>query len=146
MNLEAMKAWVLAKLNSARMKERGWTAYEIGVSVLPFAIGAEILFDALTKKWGWAIFYGIIVVVMVWVNASLHRVRRQLIALLREQRGFLLAERGRMLKERDKLRAVAMSAVALGINIEHGFPPNLEALKRDLAALTGEPVEFSKPN
>jgi hypothetical protein len=39
-----------------------------------------------------------------------------------------LTERNRMLSD------VALSAVALKLNLEHGFPPSLHALNRDLAA------------
>lgn len=37
-----------------------------------------------------------------------------------------LIERNRLLTD------IVLSAVALKLNIEHGFPPNLHALKRDL--------------
>lgn len=39
-----------------------------------------------------------------------------------------LLERNRLLTD------IALSALALKINIEHGFPPALHALNRDLAA------------
>jgi hypothetical protein len=41
-----------------------------------------------------------------------------------------LAERNRILSD------IALSAVALKLNIEHGFPPHLHALERDLAAFS----------
>ena len=41
-----------------------------------------------------------------------------------------LLERNRMLSD------IALSAVALKLNIENGFPPHLHALNRDLAAFS----------
>jgi hypothetical protein len=39
------------------------------------------------------------------------------------------------LEERSRMEAdIALSAICLKLNIEHGFPPRLDALNRDLAA------------
>jgi hypothetical protein len=123
------------KTASRLMTGRVALSHEIMITVWPFFLGALCAWDVERHLWVMVALNGALSVVLAAAAVYLHRARRLALEVVMhvreatEQRA-LAAE-----AERGRLRQVALSALALKLTIEHGFPPNLDALTRDLAAV-----------
>jgi hypothetical protein len=117
-------------------KNEAWlTGHELAASVMPYFFGAWIVLSIVWEQWDrLALFLGTSFALAI-DTFLLHRTRRQAIAYGRKHRKALQARYVQDLATMEQLRKVALSALALKIMIEHGFPANLNALNRDLAAV-----------
>ena len=99
--------------------------------VLCFCLGIVIATDLYHKQQGWALFHVFIAGALICGVSFSHLMRRRALESHKHLRDAMNA-----LKDKHKkLMDVAMSAMALKLMIEHGFPPNLHALSRDLDAV-----------
>jgi len=129
-----------------------WDFFEGGLSVLSFLIGALIAWDLVQKRWAWASVQAVIALFLAWSTFRLQRNRRKRIEADDEIYAQMMKALEEAKEENARLRQVALSAAMLKILIEHGLPPDLTALNRDLAEVFDEinvmklPIDSSRMN
>ena len=91
-HFQQWKTWALAKSEVVAESFRrtpawdpisklSWNFYEVGVSVLPFILGAQIVVDIHLKWWVLLSFTAVVSMVLAIASFMLHRIRRQRIDL-----------------------------------------------------------------
>ena len=145
------KAWAVAAKPLSQAPElhpRGWKAgaRAMGImllegfpGVLLFCGGVVICLDWICHRRGAGfIFLVVVMALLLVVTAMKNYTWRQLIEIRGKLIEVLEADRTGLREENRKLKKVALAAVALTINVEHGVPPDLTVLKRELAAFQPE--------
>jgi ABC-type iron transport system FetAB permease component len=133
-----------------KYKETFLVFVDVVACLLLIGYGWVISYHFRHDSWRWLLCLAAFVVTLIAVTAMRNHSLRGLAEaageLIEAQRKLIDAGKTIDLATANRrLSDVALSAVALMTAIEHGIPPNLSALKRDLAAL-GAPHVQDKPN